>query len=86
MKQAAAVYKIPLILSPQPEGGYTVTSSELPEMITEGDTVQEAMANVKDALRATLELYADMGRQLPKGVHSQSPVEPITFEYLIPGN
>jgi antitoxin HicB len=30
-------YKIPLILTPQPEGGYTVTSPLLPELLTEGD-------------------------------------------------
>jgi len=86
MKQANAVYKIPLILSPQPEGGYTVTSLELPELITEGDTVQEAMANVKDALQATIELYTDLGKPLPEGVHSQAPAEPIRFEYLIPAS
>lgn len=38
--------KIPLALEPQPEGGYTVTSPLLPELITEGDTMAEALANV----------------------------------------
>jgi hypothetical protein len=33
-----------LILIAQPEGGYTVTSPVLPELITEGDTVDEALA------------------------------------------
>lgn len=32
-------YKIPLVLSPQPEDGYTVTSPALPELVTEGDSV-----------------------------------------------
>jgi len=36
------LYKIPLLLSPQPEGGFTVTSTLLPELLTEGDTVEEA--------------------------------------------
>ena len=44
------LYKLPLVLSPQPEGGFTVTSPLLPELITEGDTVSEALANVQDAL------------------------------------
>jgi len=44
------VYKIPLVLTTQPEGGYTVTSPALPELITEGDTVEEALAHVQDAL------------------------------------
>lgn len=54
-------YKIPLVLSPQPEGGYTVTSPLLPEFITEGDTVDEAMANVTDAFEAVMEMYQEMG-------------------------
>ena len=47
-------YKIPLVLTPQPEGGYTVTSPLLPELLTEGDTVEEALANVRDALAAVI--------------------------------
>ena len=59
-------YKIPLVLTPQAEGGYTVTSPLLPELVTEGDTVGEALANVRDALAAVIELYEDMGRGLPQ--------------------
>ena len=48
------LYKIPLVFSPQPEGGFTVTSPVLPELVTEGDTVEEALANVRDALAAVV--------------------------------
>ncbi|MDQ1257556.1 MAG: antitoxin HicB, partial [Candidatus Hydrogenedentes bacterium] len=67
--------KVPLVLSPQAEGGYTVTSPVVPELVTEGDTIEEAVANVRDALRAALELYEDMGRTLPGHTvnGSQSP-------------
>ena len=58
-------YKIPLLLMPQPEGGYTVTSPLLPELITEGDSLNEALENVKDAFAAVIELYQEMGRSLP---------------------
>ena len=57
-------YKIPLILTPQPEGGYTVTSPLLPELITEGDSLDEALENAKDALMAAIEIYQDLGRSL----------------------
>ena len=43
------IARIPLVLDPQPEGGYTVTSPLLPELITEGDTVEECLANAQDA-------------------------------------
>jgi antitoxin HicB len=61
----AHVYRVPLVLTPQPEGGYTVTSSALPGLVTEGDSLEQALANVEDALRVTLELYEDTGRPVP---------------------
>ena len=61
-------YRITVILTPQPEGGYTVTCEELPELITEGDSVDEALENVEDAFAATLELYEDFGRSLPESI------------------
>jgi antitoxin HicB len=59
------LYKVPLVLSPQLEGGFTVTSPLLPELVTEGDTVEEALINVRDALAAVIEAYEDLGRSLP---------------------
>ncbi|MUG95310.1 type II toxin-antitoxin system HicB family antitoxin [Scytonema sp. UIC 10036] len=59
------LYKVPLLLSPQPEGGFTVTSPLLPELVTEGNTVEQALANVRDALAALIEIYEDLGRALP---------------------
>ena len=58
-------YKLPLVFDPQPEGGYTVTSPLLPELITEGDTIEDALDNVRDALAAVVEAYRDLGRALP---------------------
>lgn len=66
------VYRVPLVLAPQPEGGFTVTSPSLPGLVTEGDSLEEALANVEDALRATLELYEDTGRPLPLSASSST--------------
>jgi len=57
----ADLYKVPLLLEPQPEGGYTVTSPLLPELVTEGTTLDEALQHVKDALVAVVEIYEDLG-------------------------
>ena len=57
--------RLPLVFTPQPDGGFTVTSPVLPELITEGDSVEEAYANVRDALAAVIELYEEQGRPLP---------------------
>ncbi len=61
-------YKIPLVLTPQPEGGYTVTSPLLPELVTEGDSLDESLENVKDAFKAVMELYQELGRSLPENI------------------
>ena len=76
-------YKIPLILSPQPEGGYTVTSPLLPELVTEGDTIDEALVNVKDALAAVVEAYQDLGRSLPKNAQIQDASGPVWLETVV---
>ena len=63
-------YKIPLVLTPQAEGGYTVTSPLLPELVTECDSLVEALENVKDAFAAVLELYQESGRSLPENTQN----------------
>lgn len=63
----ATIYRVPLVLTPQQEGGYTVTSPALPGLVTEGDSLEQALENVEDALRATLELCEDTGRPVPSG-------------------
>ena len=61
----STLYKLPLVLEPQPEGGYVVTCPVLPELITEGDSVEEAIQNANDALAAIIEAFVDLGRPLP---------------------
>ena len=77
------LYKIPLKLIPQPEGGYTVVSSLLPELITEGDTAEEALKHAQDALAAVLEAYEDLGRTLPPELHPANTRRPVELETLL---
>ncbi|MCJ7832915.1 MAG: type II toxin-antitoxin system HicB family antitoxin [Deltaproteobacteria bacterium] len=77
------ICKIPLILTPQTEGGFTVTSPLLPELITEGDTVEEVLENVQDALEATIEAYRDLGRPLPGNVQVTDTTSPVWLEALV---
>ena len=69
-------FRITVILTPQPEGGYTVTCEELPGLVTEGDSLEEALENVEDAFAATLELYEDFGRSLPESIQVSDDAEP----------
>ena len=77
------LYRIPLVFSPQTEGGYTVTSPALPELITEGDTLAEANANVQDAFDAVFELYAEQGRPLPTSIGLPTSDEIVWSEALV---
>ena len=67
-------FRITLILKPQPDGVYTVNCKELPELITEGDSVKEALENAKDAFIATLELYGEYKRELPNGIFQKDTI------------
>ncbi|HLC15949.1 MAG TPA: type II toxin-antitoxin system HicB family antitoxin [Thermodesulfovibrionia bacterium] len=76
-------YKIPLILTPQPEGGFTVTSPLLPELITEGDTVEEVLENVRDALEAVIEAYNDLGKTLPQNIQINDSHSSLWLDTLV---
>ena len=45
--------------------GVTVTAPDIPEMITSGDTVAEALARAPDALVSALSFYTDEGKPVP---------------------
>ena len=42
--------KLKVILEPSDEGGFTVYVPSLPGCISEGDTIEEALANIEEAL------------------------------------
>jgi predicted RNase H-like HicB family nuclease len=47
--------KLKVILEPSDEGGFTVYVPSLPGCISEGDTVEEAMLNIREAIDLYLE-------------------------------
>jgi antitoxin HicB len=54
-----------IVLEPQEGGGFTVLVPALPEVITEGDTREEALTHVEKAIRAVLEYRRDQGIPIP---------------------
>lgn len=79
-----ATARIPLLLEPQPEGGYTVTSPLLPELVTEGDTIAECLVHAEDAFAAVTEMYADWNRPLPSSIYVEEAIGPLLIEALVP--
>ena len=48
----------------EPDGSYVVTSPDIPELVTEGDTWEETWANIRDALSAIMDLCREEGKPL----------------------
>ena len=51
--------KLKIVLEPSDEGGFTVYVPSLPGFISEGDTKEEAMAKIKEAIELYLEPVED---------------------------
>jgi predicted RNase H-like HicB family nuclease len=51
--------KLKVILEPSEEGGYTVYVPSLPGCISEGDSEDEALTNIKEAIELYLEPVDD---------------------------
>jgi antitoxin HicB len=47
------------------EGGYVVTFPAIPDLATQGQTIQEAGLMAEDCLRGYLEVLRETGRPLP---------------------
>ncbi|MDS3860985.1 type II toxin-antitoxin system HicB family antitoxin [Thermosynechococcaceae cyanobacterium BACA0444] len=45
----------PITLYPDPQGGYTVILADLPGCISQGDNLEEAVANIQEAKLAWIE-------------------------------
>ena len=77
--------RLPLTLEPQPEGGFTITSPLVPELITEADTLADVMPNVLDAWATVVELYQDFGRSLPAELYVMDvSAGPVTIDAIVP--
>ena len=51
--------KIKIVLEPSEEGGYTAFVPSLPGCISEGDSREEALVNIKEAIKLYLEPTED---------------------------
>lgn len=56
--------------TPAEEGGYVVSVPSYPSCVSEGDTFEEALANIEDALRGCLAAARDLGLSIPEELQS----------------
>ena len=58
--------KLKIVLEPSDEGGFTALVPSLPGCISEGNTREEVLANIKEAIELYLEPVEDDLLSLPK--------------------
>jgi predicted RNase H-like HicB family nuclease len=51
--------KYTVVLEPQEEGGFTVQCVEIPGAISQGETREEALAHIKEAIKLVLEMQRE---------------------------
>lgn len=64
-------------LTADPEGGYVVTCRDLPELITQGNDIDNALAEASDAMAEVFAAYSNMSKTLP------APSALLEGEYLV---
>lgn len=64
-------------LQSEPEGGYTVRVPAFPEIVSYGLTLEESMANAREAIELMIEDYREEGRAIPPDVATR--IERLTI-------
>ena len=65
-KRVARVFQYTAVFEPEKKGGYSVTIPALAGCISEGETFEEALANIKEATGLYLEDLKE--REIPKEI------------------
>jgi antitoxin HicB len=78
MKRSYTVFIMP---GEPDEGGYWVKVPILPGCVTQGETVEEALANSKEAIEAYILSLQDRGLQVPEeGVDKPGLISTVSVE------
>lgn len=57
--------KLHIVLQKDPEGGYVARCLELPGALSQGETEEEAEANIRDAILTVLDMMREQGDATP---------------------
>jgi predicted RNase H-like HicB family nuclease len=63
-------YSYKILLNKEEDGGYMVTVPALPGCITQGDTIEEAMAMAKEAIELYVEELQSRGEPVPDNTNT----------------
>ncbi|RJP26366.1 MAG: type II toxin-antitoxin system HicB family antitoxin [Candidatus Omnitrophota bacterium] len=71
MNQNRFTYPVLLTIDEE-DGGFVVTFADIPEAITQGDTVKEALAEAEDCLEEAIAAYMHLQRDIPFPSNNQN--------------
>ncbi|MDQ2909136.1 MAG: type II toxin-antitoxin system HicB family antitoxin [Candidatus Eremiobacteraeota bacterium] len=54
-----------VILEPEAEGGFSVSVPSFPEIHTQGEDIEDALAMARDAIQLSLAVRKDEGAEIP---------------------
>jgi antitoxin HicB len=66
-------------LSREEGGGYLVEFPDIPGCMSDGETIEEAISNGREALRDCIEVFRETGRKIPK-----PSIEPAQWRQRLP--
>ncbi len=72
-----SAHEVEFVFEPQDEGGYHVYARELPGLHTQGDTLEEATDNAREALALYVEGLREDDRPLEKGILRRTLPRPV---------
>jgi predicted RNase H-like HicB family nuclease len=64
-----------IIIQDEENAGYTIEVPSLPGCISQGDTLEEALANIKEAIALYIEVLIEDGQPIPEDV---PPIQVMT--------
>jgi predicted RNase H-like HicB family nuclease len=78
-----SIYSIRLYLEPNESGVYTVSSPDIPGLVTEGRTPEDIQANVQEALQSLQEAWQELNMNLPPVLRPALKDRPQTIDLLV---
>ncbi len=59
------VFECRVLLCPEAEGGYSVHALRLPGVVSQGDTIEEALENIREAFRGAIFVFRKANQPIP---------------------
>jgi predicted RNase H-like HicB family nuclease len=58
-------YECRVLLCPETNGGYSAHALRLPGVVSQGETIEEALRNIEDAFRGAIAVYREENQAIP---------------------